>query len=218
MFINIHTHHPTLLPGLLEIESVYFGQVKAPVANMRSVGLHPWFLEGIEMEVANKWLHEQAALKNVVAIGEAGLDKVCKTPWDLQLLAFQHCIEISESVGKPLIIHCVRAFSEILALKKQWKPRQTWVFHGFDKNVLTAEMLLRAGCCLSFGAALLREKSPALQSLRACPGDRFFLETDDAAVSISAVYERTAELRGIKPGKLEGLLKVNFARFEYLVF
>jgi len=213
VFINLHTHHPTLSPNTLEIESVYYGQQKTPVAARRSIGLHPWFLEGIDLEAARYWLLEQAELPITLAIGEAGLDKVCKTPWDLQVIAFQHCVEISEISGKPLIIHCVRAFSEVIALKTEWKPRQTWISHGFDKNPSTAAMLLQAGCCLSFGTALLREKSHAAESLRATPPDRFFLETDNAEIAISAVYERAAMLLGEELQVLERLVEWNFRFF-----
>ena len=210
VFINLHTHHPTLSPGMLEIESVYFGQDKTPTAAQRSVGLHPWYLAGIDFEIAQNWLREQAALPNTLAIGEAGLDKVCGTPWDLQVLAFQRCVEVSETFEKPLIIHCVRAFSEIIALKKAWKPAQSWIFHGFDKNLPTAAMLLRAGCCLSFGAALFRGNSHAAESLRAAPVDRFFLETDDSGVTIEEVYVRAAFLLGVTIKELEGLVEGNW--------
>lgn len=210
MQINIHTHSPTGLPDRLEIESVYFGQDKTPIAPLRSVGLHPWFLDPMVFEKAKIWLQEQSIMPSVQAIGEAGLDKVCQTPWDLQVRAFQSCVEISEAVKKPLIIHCVRAFNEIIALKKAWKPRQTWIFHGFDKNGSTADMLLRAGCCLSFGAALFREKSHAAECLQAIPADRFFLETDDADLSIEEVYARAAFLLGGTIKELELLVEGNF--------
>jgi len=211
VYINLHTHHPTLLPGVLEVESVYFGQNKTPATSIRSVGLHPWYLEGLDLDLATNWLHEQAAMPSTRAIGEAGLDKICKTPWDLQLIAFQRCSEVSELAGKPLIIHCVRAFSEIISLKKAWNPKQKWIFHGFNKNLTTATMLLRAGCSLSYGAALLRENSPVLEGFRAVPEDRLFLETDDAELSIEAVYERAAILRGMSIKALEGVIARNFS-------
>ncbi len=213
LLINLHTHHPTLLPGILEIENVYFSQSKIPAAPWRSVGLHPWYLQGIDWDAASSWLLEQAALPSTIALGESGLDKACKTPWALQLFAFQRCVEVSEALEKPLILHCVRAYSEILALKKDWKPRQTWIFHGFDKNSATAAMLLRAGCCLSFGAALFKDKSFAAESLQATPADQFFLETDNADVTIEAVYNRAAELRGLEIRELMGLVEGNFRRF-----
>jgi TatD DNase family protein len=213
MRINFHTHSPTLSVGIIELESVYYGQSKLPLANLQSVGLHPWYLEGIDFEVAKQWLSKQIEQPETCAIGESGLDKVCNTPWDLQLSAFKLCADLAESAEKPLIIHCVRAFSEIIALKKEWRPRQSWIFHGFDKNPATAAMLLRAGCFLSFGMALLRKNSSAAESLQATPADRFFLETDDAGESIDLIYETAAKLRGQEIKDLEGQIEMNFAPF-----
>ena len=100
----------------------------------------------------------------------------------------------------------------MIAFKKEWKASQYWVFHGFDKNAATAAMLLRAGCYLSFGAALLREQSHAAEALRSAPEDRFFLETDDSNVEIAAVYERAAAIRAAEKASLEKLLEGNFRR------
>ncbi|MFN0214155.1 MAG: TatD family hydrolase [Saprospiraceae bacterium] len=209
--INLHTHHPTFSDSLLEIESVYYEQQKVPRSTTRSIGLHPWHLEGINLDEATSWLREQALLPSTVAIGEAGLDKVCNTPWNFQVSAFQRCVEVSEKMEKPLIIHCVRAFSEIIALKKEWEPRQFWIFHGFNKNPAVVELLLKAECFLSFGTALLRTQTQLAESFLAVPEDRFFLETDDANISISAVYGRAAELRGIALNKLEKMVARNFS-------
>jgi TatD DNase family protein len=212
MHINFHTHAPTLSPGLIELESVYFGQTKTPTSTMRSVGLHPWHLENIDFDAAKKWLQTQVNIPETYAIGESGLDKVCRTPWDMQLTAFKICVEQAESAKMPLIIHCVRAFSEIIALKKQWKPRQTWIFHGFDKNKSIAAMVLRAGCCLSFGAALFRKNSHAAESLQATPADQFLLETDDAGLSIDDIYIQVAKLRLLEIEDLETQVEKNFSR------
>lgn len=162
--------------------------------------------------MAANWLAQQAVSTQTLAIGEAGLDKVCKTPWDLQIQAFQMCVQASEAFEKPLIIHCVRAYPEIIALKKAWKPRQKWIFHGFDKNLPTAAMLLRAGCSLSFGAALFHANSHAAESLLATPEDRFFLETDDADLNIQTVYEKAAAVRGVPFSNLVELMQRNFEK------
>lgn len=115
MFFNIHTHYPTLAPGVVEIESIYFGQEKAPISLLRSAGLHPWHLRGVNLKVAEQWLRQQTAQPEVVAVGETGLDKVTETPWNTQIAAFQLCSNLAEEYRKPLVIHCVRAFNEILA-------------------------------------------------------------------------------------------------------
>lgn len=212
MFLNLHTHSPTLSQGILEIESVRYGQPTAPTAAYRSAGLHPWFLGNIDLDAARAWLHEQAARPDTFAIGEAGLDKVTSTDWTAQLTAFQCCVEISETTGKPLVIHCVRAFGEILALKKRWKPAQSWIFHGFDKKSQVADTLLSAGCFISFGAALFRSNSHAAEALQHTPAERFFLETDASDLSIEAVYERAAALRGTTLAALQAQVWENAQR------
>lgn len=209
MLFNLHTHYPTLSPGVLEIESVRYGQPQAPTSARRSIGLHPWFLKENDLPAAQIWLIEQAAGPDTVAIGEAGLDKVAYTDWPTQLTAFQYCIEASETFGKPLVIHCVRAYSEILALKKRHAPTQPWIFHGFDKNPKVAESLLVAGCWLSFGAALFRPNSHAARALQHTPAKRFFLETDAPELSIGVVYERAAQLRGMSLDTLQAQMMEN---------
>ena len=199
-----------LLPGTVEIESVYFSQANEPVASLRSAGLHPWYLHTADLNTSAAWLRDQAVRREVIAIGEAGLDKVTSTPWEVQVAAFQLCADIAEEFRKPLVVHCVRAFGEILALKKQWKPEQAWVFHGFDKNVETARSIWSAGCRLSFGTALFRQNSAAAEALRQVPADRFFLETDVSDVPIEKVYEKAAEIRGIALQDLKRQLQENF--------
>lgn len=206
MYFDLHTHHPRANPSVVEIESLRFGQAASGKTPYYSVGLHPWFLESAELDAARQWLRQQAGLPAVPAIGEAGLDKVCNTPWALQEEAFEYCIGVSETARKPLIIHCVRAFNEVIRIKKQVDPKQPWIFHGYNKHPDTARMLLNEGCFLSFGAALLKPGNHSAQALQLAPNDRFFLETDDAAdVDIVAVYEQAALLRGIS---LEDLKEV----------
>lgn len=197
MYFNLHTHHPTLSPGVLEVESIYFTQKKTFSGQLKSVGLHPWHLNGIDMQEASQWLNAEIAQKETIAIGETGLDKACNAPWDLQVKAFQLCVEISEQAQKPLILHCVRAYTETLAFRKAWNAQQPWIYHGFNKNMPTALMLLRAGCYLSFGKDLFNEKNHAAESLLGTPEGRFFLETDDSGLDIRQVYVRAATVRSI---------------------
>jgi len=212
-YLNLHTHHPMGDPEVLEIESLYFGQ-DIPAANgYRSVGLHPWHLNGVDLAAAEQWLNEQATRSEILAIGEAGLDKATDTPWAVQVDAFGRCLRVAAETRKPLIVHCVRAFGEIVQiLGKPGSARRPpgIVFHGFDKHPQTAGMLHRAGCCLSFGTALFRAEGYAAEVLRQVPSDRFFLETDVQKVDIRAVYARAAEIRGTTLPALKALVWKNF--------
>ncbi|MDX1913617.1 MAG: TatD family hydrolase, partial [Saprospiraceae bacterium] len=212
VLINIHCHQQAHATGVLTVENVHFGQSAPAFSPWQSVGIHPWYFQAAQLKQATAWLHDMAARPETVAIGEAGLDKAIELTLDAQIPAFKRCAEIAETLQKPLILHCVRAYAEIIAWKKSWQPAQPWIIHGFDKHPQTAAMLLQAGCYLSFGAALLRENSRAGASLRATPPDRFFLETDAADVEIKTIYDQAARLRGIDPEVLEKQLENNWAQ------
>ncbi len=207
--INIHTHHPTGRPGYLEVENLRFGQEESGLSSLCTAGLHPWFLSETTLEVGLNWLRKQASRPTVIAIGEMGLDKATITPWPLQMETFEQGANMAETFHKPLLIHCVRAYADIIALKKAWKPVQPWIFHGFDKNNQVADMLLNAGCFLSFGKALLNDAQRATTALFHTPPDRFFLETDNADVPLEEIYGKAAAIRAVSLQQLATQVSLN---------
>lgn len=209
-YFNMHTHHPTGGASVLEVENLYPDQMASGKTPCCSAGLHPWFLKEGELESARRWLDEQSGLPTTCAIGEAGLDKVCDTPWDLQEEAFRYCIKVSEMVQKPLVLHCVRAYNETIALKKELHAQQPWIFHGYNKSPEMARLLLDAGCFLSFGKALFNTHNHSSEVLKMMPEDRFFLETDDTGdLDIATVYERAAEIRHVSVSEIREILERN---------
>ena len=56
---------------------------------------------------------------------------MAKAPMELQLAVFKEQVKLSEKLGLPLIIHCVKAMDELLAVKKEFRPQQAWIWHGF---------------------------------------------------------------------------------------
>ncbi|MBL7828110.1 MAG: TatD family hydrolase, partial [Saprospiraceae bacterium] len=211
MVINIHTHHPKGEAHLKEVENLRPGISASGKTAFFSVGLHPWFLQEDTFESDLNWLEQHAYRPEVLAVGEAGLDKICATPMELQLLAFEACAEIAEQCQKPLIIHCVRAHSEVYQCKQLWRPKQPWILHGFDKHLQTAAMFEQAGFYFSFGKALFHENSHAAETLRATAPDRIFVETDDAAeLEIAQVYERAAQCLGLDSQQFSEQIQRNF--------
>ena len=77
-------------------------------------------------------------------------------------------------LDKPLVIHLVKAMSELLKLKQQIKPANPWIIHGFRGKAALAEECLRHGFYLSFGEKYQEE------ALRITPAGRLFLETDES--------------------------------------
>lgn len=198
--LDCHTHRLPAVAGqaLVSIRPTEF----CPQAgHYYSVGVHPWYPQDGESNWREMLRHPQ-----VRAVGEAGLDKRCNTPWQKQLALFREQIEVSEMLGKPLIIHLVGATDELLALRRTLQPRQAWVIHGFRGKAPLAESYLRHGLYLSFGSRFQPE------ALLAVPLDRLLLETDESTEPIGEIYDRVARLRGISAATLTAATQANFGR------
>lgn len=175
-----------------------------------SLGMHPWFIKTQNIETAFLTLKYCTHHPKILAIGECGLDKCIDTPMSVQVEVFSRQVRLSEELGKPLIIHCVRAFAEFLQLKKSLTPTQPWIMHGFTGKPALAAQLIQHGCYISFGKALLQTGSQARQALQAIPLEQMFLETDAADVSIDTIYAAAAKIRGIDPVNLRRQIHSNF--------
>jgi TatD DNase family protein len=185
-YYNIHTHHPPINQDVTAIVSVDARNSVMPEYAYCSVGIHPCHADMPR-------LSDLAAIANhpnVVAIGETGLDKLASTPLDQQEKLFITHIELAEKLHKPLIIHCVKAWQELLHIRKQYTSDIPWIIHGFRGNGELARQLLQFGFHLSFG---LYFHPDALRS--AWDAHRLYAETDDSNISIEEVYHRlTAHL------------------------
>ena len=147
------------------------------------------------------------------AIGECGLDRACDSDFELQREVFIKQIELSEQYHKPLIIHAVRSYPDIISIWKEMKPNQPWIIHGFNGNEHSAEQLLRHdGIYLSLGDVLFKNEKRAELLLDIIPSDRLFLETDVADRSIVEVYEKASLLSGVATDILRKDIFDNFVK------
>ncbi|HAN66838.1 MAG TPA: hypothetical protein DCQ34_11660 [Chitinophagaceae bacterium] len=194
MFINIHTHNPRHA-GEWSIRNIYRNFDHAATGSPLSMGLHPWNIDPGTWKAGLDQLKKYSTAPNVLAIGEAGLDKLCKTDWALQVDAFAAQLSWVHETRKPLIIHCVRAYDDILKMLKAYNIKTACIFHGFNRNVSIAKQIIGHGYYLSFGSAL--QLNHVRESLRAVPLNRIFLETDDAETPIAVVYQLAAETLGM---------------------
>jgi TatD DNase family protein len=185
LFINIHTHHLPAV-GELAIQNRFTNFETVELSGIYSIGLHPWHIDK-DWQNLFEQLVQYSTHKNVVAIGESGLDKICKSDWLLQQIVFSKQIRLANQINKPLIIHCVKAWEEVLSALEKEAIKVPVVFHGFNKNILLAKRIIAAGYYLSFGKAL--QQDSVQQVLATVPAAQFFLETDEADLTIEQVYE-----------------------------
>ncbi len=213
-YLNFHTHHLTNTTYTIEIFNV---KDAIPSQCVHAIGLHPWYLVD-EMTANAQFVQLKASVmtpsKLLFAVGETGLDKLCTTNWALQNRVFQQHIALSEQVKKPLIIHCVRAHQEILAIYKATQPKMPWLLHGFDKSVELAVQMYQHGFRFSLGAALLHPTKKWSAFFEKIPLTHIFLETDDRQdITIQTIYAAAARWANID---IETLQKQIFQNFELL--
>lgn len=174
-----------------------------------SCGVHPWYSEDAEPQL--KFLKEVASDNRIVAIGEAGLDKLKGPSLDIQQEVFEQQIQLSEQLQKPLIIHCVKAWDRLLQLYRKRDPKQTWIIHGYRGKPELTRQLLAHGFMFSVGDKYNKE------SLRLIPLDRLFCETDVSDVSIGEIYEDVAEALDITTETLASHIKTNVKQIFPLI-
>jgi TatD DNase family protein len=210
-FINLHTHNDIEDSDVIALLNRHQLEQDLPFLDSKiyTVGLHPWHISEKTMDSDLNWLKKTIISPNVIAIGECGLDRLIEVPMQLQEHVFKQHIAFSELLQKPLILHCVRAHERILQLRKQLKPTQSWVFHGFDKNLETGLKCIEAGCFLSFGSAILKNKTRFEGILKAIPLNRIFFETDITNYQIQEIYAFGSKILELKNEDLVAQLEKN---------
>jgi len=211
-YIDIHTHGAEPVPGIFSVENLMPHEARAP-SGIKGLaftfGIHPWYVNELNHISLIKSVKEIAGNPFLSAIGEAGFDKLRGPSPDLQKIVFEEQAYIAEINKKPLIIHCVRAWDELIASHKNLKPRMPWLIHGFRGSLQLAEQLLSRGMYLSFWYDfVLRPESADL--LRAVPGDRIFLETDGSDADIKDIYNKVSDDLNITSDELKNIIYSNY--------
>lgn len=209
-FINLHTHKFSNLSDVIEVVNQYPWEFNASVPNY-SIGIHPWYVDENRLETDLEIIKEKLQLTGCLALGECGLDKRIEIPLELQILVFKQQLEIVKQTNKPVVLHCVAAYDEVIAIKKEMKIQNPMIIHGFSKNEQVAQSLLKNGFYLSFGKYLLR--NPDLEKVFTfAPKNQILLETDTIEESIYKVYEKAAELKGISVEQMKAIVFTNFSK------
>lgn len=187
-FFDFHHHKKNISFGIYNLN-----QLCIPAEIPYSIGIHPKEIETSDIQKQFEWL-ESNITEKCWAIGECGLDSFAEADLKIQEEVFLKQIRISNAIKKPVIIHCVRKFYEVISFKKY--AEQPMIIHGFNKKESIAADLLKNNFYLSFGKALLYNLS-LQNTLKSTPLDKIFLETDNDDFNIEELYVKVSELKGI---------------------
>lgn len=212
-FIDIHTHTVHTDSNLIQIVNLNLNQ-PCPEQGYYSYGIHPWALDNVDFQIEEALSLLEARLQspNVLALGEAGLDKMHKETFEQQIELFERQIELSEALQKPMILHDVRSHNEIIVLRKKHKAQQPWIVHGFSGTEQDLKQLIEQGIYLSVGESLLHPERKIYKSFKFIDLDYLFLETDMSEIGVETIYEAAANLLEMDLSDLQIRIFANFAR------
>lgn len=167
-----------------------------------SCGIHPWHSDSWKEQLEQ--LKQISCYNQILAIGEAGLDKI--RGWDMttQIEVFKSQIQLSEEIQKPIIIHCVKSWDILLSIHSEVKPTQPWIIHGFRGKPTLAKQLTQKGIYVSIG-----EKYNE-QTIKEIPINMLFCETDESSFSICEIYTNVSHTLGITVSDLAYHIQNNF--------
>ena len=207
-FYNLHTHTATQQENVVELVNQYPHDFDATIP-VYSIGIHPWFIVEERLESDLDILEIKLQETNCLAVGECGLDKRIAIPIELQQLVFEKQLLLAHKYNKPVVLHCVACFDELIATKKKMNITVPMIIHGFSKSEQLAKQLVSNGFYISFGKYLLLNAE--LESvIKSIPNDKIFLETDTISENIEAVYKLAAKYKKISMLEMQELMRHNF--------
>ncbi|MDG2389116.1 MAG: TatD family hydrolase [Planctomycetaceae bacterium] len=151
-----------------------------------AVGIQPNYVAEAK---AGDWEHivELAAHPRVLAVGETGLDKYWDhAPLELQVDYFDRHLELSNTIGKPFIVHNREADAEVVEqLRRHGKQGSLrGVMHSFCADQETADACLELDMYMSFAGMATFKRNEELRKIAGnIPVDRILVETDSPYLS-----------------------------------
>ncbi len=141
------------------------------------IGIHPWYISPNSTLTSITEKLEAAILEyQPDFIGETGLDKL-KPEFDLQQEIFYIHLQLAQKYNLPLVIHCVRAYNELLAILSKFTTLRGMV-HAYNANSETAKQLAKKDMLLGIGSIILNENSQLSKSIEKIPLEQLLIESD----------------------------------------
>lgn len=204
-YINIHTHHLSKDNGVFLFNNRFGFDDELFLEKIFSVGIHPW---DAALQVSLLELEKLIQHSNCLAIGECGLDKVIDVDLELQKKVFIYQLDLAVKFQKPVIIHCVKAFDELIEICQPYYSKIPLIIHGFNKSVQLAKQLMDKGFYVSLNHSIFKKHEVDFRLLSI---EKVFLETDNnESILIEEVYQKAADCFHISNDDLKEKIYTNF--------
>ena len=162
-------------------------------------GLHPWVAVD-DLDIGR--LAELLAGPSVVALGEVGLDfALPSVDRQRQVYVLSRQLELARELNLPVILHCRKAFDELIRVLQRHGPALRGVVHAYSRGPTLARQLTEElGLLLAFGGAITRPGAKrARRSAQVVSLDKVLLETDAPSIGLHGVEPEDVEPRHVAP-------------------
>ena len=189
-----------------------------------AIGLHPLYIEQHQQEDISRLEQQVSSNKEIVAIGEIGLDLYGKHPdIETQQWYFSEQVKIAKKYELPIIVHARKSHDLILKTIRQFKFQYGGTMHAFSGSLQQAQASIELGFKLGFGGTITYERASRTRDvLRQIPLESIVLETDapfmppfkkqgirNTPVNLRMILKCAAELRNMPEGDLEEITYQN---------
>ncbi|WP_025885578.1 TatD family hydrolase [Asaia prunellae] len=192
-----------------------------------AIGTHPDHVD--EEPLPNvETIIQQAEARNVIGIGESGLDYLhgAQPIRAAQAESFRVHIAAARKTGLPLVIHAREADADVAAILRDEHARGAFPFllHCFASGPDLARIAIELGGYISFSGLLTFPKCETIREVaRAMPQNRILVETDSPFLApvpkrgkpntpgyVAYTAARLAQERGMEAQTLAELTTENF--------
>jgi TatD DNase family protein len=205
----VHSHHKPQSINEISIRNAYhFNPSHLSINQFFSIGIHPWYVSKFELKKIPSIINPLIKNSSVIAIGEIGMDKL-KPEFELQKASFLVQTEIALAAQLPIIVHCVKAYPEILSLLKNYQGKV--ILHNYyTSEAITEAFLKLPNVYFSLGKRFRLASGLNQKYVQAIPANRLFVETDQTREPVSIAYEEISDILQIDRLTFANLVESNF--------
>jgi len=209
-FVDIHTHHSTNSEEIISVPSIFLQDIDSTneIETPFSAAIHPWHATKYSYEQVSAMLENLTNQPGLISIGETGLDKICTADYQQQKLLFELHLKYAENHHKPVIVHAVKSWNELIAYFRHSKLQ--FILHGYSEGTKLTKQLIDLGCYFSLGKSVLQITPRFREALQIIPLTSLFLETDDSIVNIREIYHEVSKITDIPFEQLKIQISKNY--------
>ncbi|MBR2364894.1 MAG: TatD family hydrolase [Lentisphaeria bacterium] len=213
-FTDAHTHHLPAKGNILsctDLSRSSLSDFPADKIFPVSFGIHPAETE------TGKWeslCEKIRRYPDFAAVGECGMDRNIPIDMEKQKMLFLRQCSLAADLGKPVIIHCVKAWDILYGCAKRFPAKKRrWLIHSFRGDIALAKDLLRHNFTLSLAPQMILHAPGRAEKFQSCP---FLLETDDSKENITILHQKMAAYCKMNVERLKEKTYHLFHEFFYI--